>query len=110
MSKTPTAEDRRAARQAEIAEQQRRQAETARDDAELNAPVLAALNADIALLDELADRLKAKTAELIPAQSAVTTLASQVDTLAVLHGNLNTLVKSLAAYGDQVIAAHEAAA
>lgn len=107
MAQTPTLEDRRLARQAEIAENARRQEEAAREDAQLNLPVLEDLMKDVALLGDLSARLKARSADLIVTNTAGQTFVSQVDTLTKLHDNLRNLGQAMIVHGESILAVTE---
>lgn len=107
MSKTPTLEDRRAARKAEVAEDARRQEEAAREDAQLNLPVLEDLMKDVALLDEIAGRIKSRSADLIVTNQAGQTFVGQAETLTKLQDNLHKLGQAMIAHGQSILAVTE---
>lgn len=107
MTKQPTLEDRRIARQAELAEAALQAEAAARGDAELNAPVLAELMKDVAALGAVADRLKTAASGLIVTNDAGQIFKGQIDTLIQLQGNLDTLGQALITHGVSIIAATE---
>ena len=109
MTKAPSPEARRAARQAELAEQTRLAAERARDDAEMNLPVLTEAMKDVVLLGQVAERLKAHAADLLPTTDGAVLWVNQVDTLIQLQGNLTTIGEALITHANSVLAIETAA-
>ncbi|WGM31508.1 hypothetical protein [Brevundimonas sp. NIBR11] len=103
MTKAPTAEERRTARQAELAEQARRAAEQAIDDADMNLPVLKAAMKDVEALAKLVEKLKAHSADLLPSNNGVATWQLSVETLAQVQGNLQTIGEALVTHCNTVL-------
>lgn len=105
MTKAPTAEERRAARQAELAEQARRAAEQAIGDADMNLPVLRAAMKDVEALAKLVERLKAHSADLLPTNNGAVAWQQSVDTLVQVQGNLKTIGEALVTHCTTVLEA-----
>lgn len=110
MPKASTPDERRAARQAELIEQARARTEAAKEDAALNLPVLTDAQKDVALLGEVAARLKASADTLLQTSDAAVMWVGQVNTLIQLQGNLTTIGEALITHAETVLADVEPAA
>lgn len=105
MTKAPTPEERRAARQAELIEEARVRAEAAKDDAGLNLPVLTDAMKDVVLLGEVAERLKAQADSLLQTTDGSVMWVGQVNTLMQLQGNLKTIGEALITHATSILEA-----
>lgn len=109
MTKAPTPEDRRAARQAQLAEEARARAEAAREDAALNLPVLQAALADVETLGEVSARLNAHAEQLLATSDGAALWIGQADTLVQLQANLKTIGEALITHANTVLGNETAA-
>lgn len=105
MTKAPTADERRAARQAQLIKEARVRAEQAKDDAAMNLPVFKAAMKDVEALGKLAETLAGHAAQVLVTSDGAATWNGQVETLAVLQGNLKTIGEALIAHATAIVEA-----